>query len=309
MKPLDPRSPIPLYAQLAERIRFEIGTGELATGALLPPLRSAAKRWGVNLHTVRRAYAVLAEKGLVRTDPQRGTEVLGRVGATGVDPVDWFVSRMVTEAYERHGLSVEELKLRLDRWGNRSGRTGEPRVSVVDRGESEASALAAQLRARWEVAAEPWSLERPGVPPSGTLVAAMRHYEEIRMRWPERFEDVRFVGTRPDPSIAARVVSSPRSVIRAVLCERELPMANSAAADVRRVLPPGRVDVVPHVVSRAGELLSFVPDSVDGVLFPPRIWSELTPAERSHAKAIEIRYVFDPRDLERLSAELGWAAR
>jgi DNA-binding transcriptional regulator YhcF (GntR family) len=39
--------------------------GELRPGDRLPPIRQAAGTWGVNLNTVARAYAVLAERGLV----------------------------------------------------------------------------------------------------------------------------------------------------------------------------------------------------------------------------------------------------
>ena len=310
MKPLDHSSPIPLYAQLAEAIRYEIATGAITPGEMLPPLRSAAKAWGVNLHTVRRAYGTLAEKGVVRTDPQVGTVVLGRsAGSPSVDPIDWFVSRIVTEAYERHGLSVEELKLRLDRWGSRTGLTTERPVYVVEKAEGEAAGLATQLRSKWAVGAEAWSLERPGPPPSGTLIAPIQHYNDVRLRWPERIGDVHFVRTRPDPSLAPRVVTSPKPTVRTVLCEKDLSTATGVVADLRLVLPPGRVEVMPHVVSRPGELLSFVPDSVDAVLFSPRMWASLSAAERANPKAHEVRYVFEKRDLERLAEELGWGER
>lgn len=309
MKKLNPSSPIPLYAQLAEAIRYEIATGSIATGEMLPPLRTAARRWGVNLHTVRRAYSSLAEKGIVRTDPQVGTVVLGGGPASPtVDPVDWFVSRVVTEAYERHGLSLEELKLRLERWGTRAGAMSERPVYVIDRGEEEASALASQLRAQWSIAAEGWSLERPGPPPAGTLIAPLQQYNDIRLRWAERVGEVHFLRTRPEPSITAKI-TSPRPTVRTVLCEKDMPTANSVVADLRRILPAGRVEVMPHIVSRAGELLSFVPESIDAVLFPPRMWQNLTAAERANPKAVPVRYVFEPRETEKLAGELGWEAR
>jgi GntR family transcriptional regulator len=309
MMRLDPRSPVPLYVQLAEAIRFEIATGAIARGSLLPALRSAAKRWGVNLHTVRRAYGVLAEKELVRTDPQRGTVVLGGRGGNPPDPVDAFVSRIVTEAHERHGLSVAELKLRLDRWGGAVAVGGERTVFVIERGESESAALATQLRAEWRVAAEGWSLERPSVPPPGLLLAPVQHYSELRRRWPDRNGGAALLETTPDPAIAARLVASPRHPARSIVCELDMPSARGAVADVQRILPPGRVDVVPHVVSRPGELLSFVPESVDTVLFPPRLWNALSAAERAHPKAVELRYRFEARDLERLAGDHGWSRR
>src|SRR5262245_48034254 len=43
---LDPQSPVPLYHQLAESLRYRIATGALRPGQPLPPLREAARRWG-----------------------------------------------------------------------------------------------------------------------------------------------------------------------------------------------------------------------------------------------------------------------
>ena len=80
---LDPRSPIPLYHQLAETIRYRIATGEVKSGTVLPPLRQAAGIWGVNLHTVRRAYAELARMGVVATRVPAGTRVLSAAEGRG----------------------------------------------------------------------------------------------------------------------------------------------------------------------------------------------------------------------------------
>src|SRR5512144_2360549 len=77
---LDPRSPIPLYHQIAETLRYRIATGTIEAGATLPPLREAARLWKVNLHTVRSAYTALAEAGVVVTRAPVGTVVLPGAG-------------------------------------------------------------------------------------------------------------------------------------------------------------------------------------------------------------------------------------
>ena len=74
---IDPASPVPLYHQIAESIRSRIAAGSLESGDALEPMRQAAERWGVNLHTVRHAYAALARDGLVETSRgARGTRVI-----------------------------------------------------------------------------------------------------------------------------------------------------------------------------------------------------------------------------------------
>ena len=66
-------SPVPLYHQIAEALRASIEAGKLNPGDALQPMRQAAERWGVNIHTVRHAYAALAREGLVERSRGRRT--------------------------------------------------------------------------------------------------------------------------------------------------------------------------------------------------------------------------------------------
>jgi len=72
---IDPQSPVPLYHQIAEALRVSIEAGTLAPGDALQPMREAAERWGVAIHTVRHAYAALAREGLVK--PAEGARHTG----------------------------------------------------------------------------------------------------------------------------------------------------------------------------------------------------------------------------------------
>lgn len=61
---LDPDSPVPLYHQITEALSYRIATGRIPAGQRLPSVREAAKAWDVNMHTVRRAYGELSQRGL-----------------------------------------------------------------------------------------------------------------------------------------------------------------------------------------------------------------------------------------------------
>ena len=79
-----------LYERIAGEILRRVAAGELRPGDRLPPIRQAAGEWGVNLNTVARAYAMLAERGILETRAGGGTVVArGRAGADldGLDPV------------------------------------------------------------------------------------------------------------------------------------------------------------------------------------------------------------------------------
>jgi DNA-binding transcriptional regulator YhcF (GntR family) len=304
---LDPASPLPLYHQLAEAIRYRIATGALKPGTVLPSLRAAARQWNVNLHTVRHAYAALAELGLVRTEAPRGTVILGGSRRAPGNPADAFLARMLHEARERFGLSAEELRQRLGSLGEGSGEAGET-VHVIECSESQAADLAAQVGARWNTSARGWSFERPGEPAAGPLVATYFHYNDIRTRWPERFASVHFVAIHPDPALSARLAAfrHGRGRTSVLVCERETAMATNIAADVKAVLSADRFDVLPRVESSPGAALAAAPKATP-VLFAPRVWAALTPAQRTDPRAIEIRYLIEPKDLAALGEQLGLA--
>jgi molybdate-binding protein/DNA-binding transcriptional regulator YhcF (GntR family) len=79
-----------LYERIAAEILRRVASGELRPGDRLPPIRQAAGEWGVNLNTVARAYAALAERGILETRAGGGTVVArSRSGADldGLDPV------------------------------------------------------------------------------------------------------------------------------------------------------------------------------------------------------------------------------
>jgi GntR family transcriptional regulator len=72
---IDPRSPTPLWGQIAARIRVAVAAGELRPGESLPSVRELAKRLRVNPATVAQAYRELAREGFVETRHGSGTFV------------------------------------------------------------------------------------------------------------------------------------------------------------------------------------------------------------------------------------------
>ena len=67
--------PTPIYVQAADFITARITSGELAPDAKLPAERDMAELLGVAYDTVRRATALLRERGLIITVQGRGTFV------------------------------------------------------------------------------------------------------------------------------------------------------------------------------------------------------------------------------------------
>ncbi|WP_030201421.1 winged helix-turn-helix domain-containing protein [Streptomyces sp. NRRL S-87] len=65
------------YVKLADVIADDITSGKLAPGAALAGERAMTQFYGVSIGTVRRAVALLRERGLVATLPAKGTFVIG----------------------------------------------------------------------------------------------------------------------------------------------------------------------------------------------------------------------------------------
>ena len=72
---LDPRSPIPLYAQLADRLKVAIVARELPPGTLLESVRALATRLRINPATVVQAYRQLETEGFVEMRQGSGSYV------------------------------------------------------------------------------------------------------------------------------------------------------------------------------------------------------------------------------------------
>lgn len=109
---IDPRSPTPLYAQIASRISAAVAAGLLRPGDALPSVRQLAARLRVNPATVVQAYRALETDGFVELRQGAGTFVREvrseRRAGERAHQATTLVRRMIAEA-GRLGVSLEEL--------------------------------------------------------------------------------------------------------------------------------------------------------------------------------------------------------
>jgi GntR family transcriptional regulator len=106
---VDLASDVPIYQQLRDQIVEAIADGVLAEGSSLPATRTLAADFGINFHTVNKAYDLLRQQGLIQLNRKTGAVVT----TTVADPLfsaDWTARArtLLAEAVAR-GLSPEEV--------------------------------------------------------------------------------------------------------------------------------------------------------------------------------------------------------
>jgi GntR family transcriptional regulator len=72
---IDPKSGVPFYRQIIERVKFGIARGLLTPGDQLPTVRQLATDLAVNPNTVVRAYREMEIEGVLDTQQGSGTFV------------------------------------------------------------------------------------------------------------------------------------------------------------------------------------------------------------------------------------------
>jgi len=114
---IDPRSPTPLYAQIAAHIRVAVAAGELRPAAALPSVRQLAAELRENPATVVQAYRDLEAEGFVEIRHGAGTFVRelapGRRARERARQATILVRNLLADA-RRRGVSLPELQAAIE---------------------------------------------------------------------------------------------------------------------------------------------------------------------------------------------------
>lgn len=109
---VDLDSDVPINQQLYEQIVDAVATGVLGVGSRLPSTRQLAEQFGINFHTVNKAYSRLHQQGFIRLSRRTGAVVLRDGSAL---PDDGFVEewrhrlRPILAEAAAHGLPTDEV--------------------------------------------------------------------------------------------------------------------------------------------------------------------------------------------------------
>lgn len=114
---IDSRSPTPIYAQIAARVRVAVAAGELQSGDGLPSVRQLSGSLRVNPATVVQAYRELEAEGMIEMRQGSGTFVRSVAPERRATERRHESRRMVRELLGRAaalGLTAADLRVAFD---------------------------------------------------------------------------------------------------------------------------------------------------------------------------------------------------
>ncbi|MDQ0768058.1 GntR family transcriptional regulator [Pseudarthrobacter defluvii] len=100
---------VPIYQQIRDQIVEAMAHGALTEGSTLPPTRTLAADFGINFHTVNKAYDLLRQEGLIRLGRRTGAVVTAAATDQLISP-DWTARArtLLAEAVAR-GVPAEDV--------------------------------------------------------------------------------------------------------------------------------------------------------------------------------------------------------
>jgi DNA-binding GntR family transcriptional regulator len=154
LDPPDPTNAVPMAQRIVSRLRHAIVTMRIKPGEKLSE-QEIADRFGVSRQPVREAFIKLAEAGLVRVLPQRGTLVV-KISVAAVED-----ARFVREAIEcavtreaarrRDPASLARLSAILDETAEMVSSGAHDRIFELDEAFHSTLAIAAGRPAAWRI--------------------------------------------------------------------------------------------------------------------------------------------------------------
>jgi GntR family transcriptional regulator len=197
MPPRPNRGALPAYLRIAEHLTIAIGAGRYAPGDRLPTERAMAESYGVSNMTLRKALAVVTDRGLIARRQGSGNYVTGARGDMGT-----YALFRLEAVPDGGGLPTAEI-LSFD-------RAALPRGSALGPGEGWRIRRLRSLDARPVAIEEIWLDARHGDLRASDLSESLykTYAERLGLRI-ARAEDLVGVGQLPDWAPAGAVGATP----------------------------------------------------------------------------------------------------
>ena len=108
---LDYQSRTPIYEQIVLEVERYVALGILKPEEQIPPIREMATELGINPNTVKKAYSILENKGVIVTISTKGTYIAYDTGKIVEEKINSKINelKVIIEELKKLGLSEEEI--------------------------------------------------------------------------------------------------------------------------------------------------------------------------------------------------------
>lgn len=105
----------PIYEQIVKEIEKLITLGILEPGSQIPSVRSLAYDLGINPNTVKKAYDILEENGLIISKSTKGTFISDNTSKAKELKIEELINKIneITKELETYGIKKEEIIKRM----------------------------------------------------------------------------------------------------------------------------------------------------------------------------------------------------
>ena len=114
---LDYQSRIPIYEQIVNNIEKYVAVGILREKSQLPSIRELANNLGINPNTVKKAYDILENKGVIMTISTKGTFISNNTKMVLENKIDKEINLIKDKIreLENMGISKKEIMKRIEK--------------------------------------------------------------------------------------------------------------------------------------------------------------------------------------------------
>ena len=105
----------PIYEQIVKEIERQITLGILEKGCQIPSVRALAYDLGINPNTVKKAYDILEENGLIISKSTKGTFIGDNIEKAKEIKKEELLKKLneIAKELENYGLTKEEIIKRM----------------------------------------------------------------------------------------------------------------------------------------------------------------------------------------------------
>ena len=115
---LDYQSRIPIYEQIVNNIEKYVAVGILREKSQIPSIRELANNLGINPNTVKKAYDILENRGVIMTISTKGTFISNNTKMVLENKIDKEINLIKDKIreLENMGISKKEIMKRIEKW-------------------------------------------------------------------------------------------------------------------------------------------------------------------------------------------------